>query len=732
MTGKTAKSSIIIALLLAALLPAGRVDAAETISLLVTGNLEGKALPREEGVEKNDPILNLGQSILAERRKNRADLFIDLGNAFYPGALSKYSYGAAMMDFFEYFNCAASLVSSKDLRIGVDNLLFLQSSRNTKLLSANIVREKTAVYNPSFDLQFRSKKISFIGVSSKKIQFDVAEKNVNRTGLADSIESIRGEVERARKRGADYIVLLSGLRAEENVDVLKAFGEIDMVIAGGDNQGNVAGMTSARLDLADGRPIIFTPKKGGYYLLKLRLGKGIRIKSTVHHDIAYYPTADRKYGEFAKRLGIWREKFREEANRRLLDTGTYECRIHDERIASVLRDRFDAEIAILWKGSVNETVLKGEVKNYDMYRLAGDEFPIFTYTIKGSELQQMPFGGREVIADGLVNGKVQGYPIDPKRSYRIASTQSVYDVVAETLNRPIRYDNSWLNLTDIIADDLQNDRLLFQDNYDYLDNRFRATFDFQLSNYIDYLTVSMGRDTETPTGQPTSTYRQWGMENTIVATIYNRYHRLILTPYMNYAELRQENKDYETGTVTTQKFFVSNLLRGTLEYNLTLSPIIGPYHRSQAETVVKKDEDGLRPTIIRETVGARFRVASSDSRASFEGKLGAGFEKKVHDPTDSPVYGLETILNFNWEFVKKLTYSFKLDSFVSKTSHASSGEKGNIRAEITNGLSFSLNSFLSISSKYKIFYYRVQGESDDYLFKQVYTSADLKTDFKLY
>jgi hypothetical protein len=148
--------------------------------------------------------------------------------------------------------------------------------------------------------------------------------------------------------------------------------------------------------------------------------------------------------------------------------------------------------------------------------------------------------------------------------------------------------------------------------------------------------------------------------------------------------------------------------------------------------VVKKDEDGLRPTIIRETVGARFRVASSDSRASFEGKLGAGFEKKVHDPTDSPVYGLETILNFNWEFVKKLTYSFKLDSFVSKTSHASSGEKGNIRAEITNGLSFSLNSFLSISSKYKIFYYRVQGESDDYLFKQVYTSADLKTDFKLY
>ncbi|MBP7583044.1 MAG: hypothetical protein KBA61_03350, partial [Spirochaetes bacterium] len=116
--------------------------ARESLSLVVTANLEGRAsLGMEE--EENDFLLKLGQSLIHEKGRGRAELYLDLGNAFYPGALSRFSFGSVMMDFFGFFDCAATLISSQDMRIGVNNLDFVKHNRKTRLLSANIVRRDT-------------------------------------------------------------------------------------------------------------------------------------------------------------------------------------------------------------------------------------------------------------------------------------------------------------------------------------------------------------------------------------------------------------------------------------------------------------------------------------------------------------------------------------------------------------------------------------------------------------
>ena len=153
-----------------------REGAAERISVIITSNLEGRTMLQGEDYDRSDELLLLGQSILYEKNRNRGDLYVDLGNAFYPGVLSKYSYGSVMMDFFGFFQCNGALVSSKDLRIGVDNLKFLRKSRTTKLLSSNIVRDTKQVFDPFFIHQKGNQKTAFIGVSSKKIQFEIAEK----------------------------------------------------------------------------------------------------------------------------------------------------------------------------------------------------------------------------------------------------------------------------------------------------------------------------------------------------------------------------------------------------------------------------------------------------------------------------------------------------------------------------------------------------------------------------
>ena len=136
----------IFALLLASLLYSTSVLAQTHVSILVTSNLQGKFSLDTDNQDNADPMLVLGQNIVYERSNNDIDLYLDLGNALYPGVLSKYSSGSIMVDFLDYFSCAAVLVSSKDLQVGTQNLLFMEKNKKVRFLSANIIQNgKTPV-----------------------------------------------------------------------------------------------------------------------------------------------------------------------------------------------------------------------------------------------------------------------------------------------------------------------------------------------------------------------------------------------------------------------------------------------------------------------------------------------------------------------------------------------------------------------------------------------------------
>ena len=142
------------------------------------------------------------------------------------------------------------------------------------------------------------------------------------------------------------------------------------------------------------------------------------------------------------------------------------------------------------------------------------------------------------------DNKVQGYIVDDKRLYRIVSTQSVYEDVARIVReRNLAYSNHWKSITDTVREDMENGQALIRSDYGYLERRFRGTIDVALSNYLDYADVSRDEKISTPPGQPKSSYTQWGMENMIVFTVYNNLHQFILTPYMNYVELNEEQKN---------------------------------------------------------------------------------------------------------------------------------------------------------------------------------------------
>ncbi len=693
----------------------------QTMHIMLTSNIEGRSTAIVG--EGKDFLLQLGSSIAHEAERGNVDLYLDLGNGFYPGALSRFSMGAVMMDFFNFFDCAATLVSSKDLRIGINHLEFLQTNKKTKLLSGNIAKGGAPVFEPFLIFEKAGRKIGFVGLSSNSIMVDVAERDVFGISVAGAEDVLTKSISAMKGRGVDYIVLLSGMSNKRNIGILKKFGDINAIIAGGDNAGSISGGKARRIDLEDGRSILFLSNKNSYYMLDLNLEKNFSIRKFSQQSITEKKTASRKFKEFSERLALWKKEYTREGDTAIVTADKKGIRVDDERIGNLLRHTYNCEAAIVAKGSMKGVILAGEVKKNDLIDLTNDEFPLFQYYLSGDRLSKL-LTVKDFHFSGVSNGAIQGYPIAAERAYRLVSTQTVYDRVKRTLKESVAYKNLWRDITEVVESDLKQEKALLFNEYGYLERRFRATVDIKLSNFFDLLNLASDAGFSAP-GGPTASYRQWGLENDIAIVVYNRYHRFLLNPYLNYIEMKKENIDSTTGETATEKLLIKNLLRGIFEYKLNYFTYVNPYHKSQLDTVVKRDEEGNRPAFVREVAGASFTYDT------LEGRLGAGFERKINDPKEEPVWGFETYFLWKFGFLQYFTYSIKYDSFIAK-SDKEDREGGYIRSELTNALEYRITTLIGISLKHRWYYYRTEEEEKSYNYKQYIVSLDVKTDFKMF
>jgi len=693
------------------------LPAAESLRLIVTSNLEGRFSLTEENQEREDPLLLLAQSLFAERRSGRVDLHLDLGNAFYPGLLSKYSYGALMMDYLDFLSCDATLISSQDLRIGADTLDFLQRDRKTRLLSSNIIRSNKQLFTPYLVHSAGKAKIALMGLSSQRILFDVAEKNLYNIQMENGARILKDALDALEKDGIRHVIVLSGMGFRETLALCAEHRRIGLALCGGDNKGELFGQNASRVELSDGRTVLALPEGGGYYLLDLLIDSGISVKSAARKPALHTRTDSDAYRDLLNRVSLWKKRFNEEERVVLLDTGNKEFRLDDGKMPFLLCDRFNAELSAVHRNTISPSTHRGAIMHLDLLRAVNQDYNVFVYSLTGAQIESIVGRDEEILVGGIENNRVQGYRLEKSRRYRVASPQPAFERVEQMLGARLPYRNSWETMSDVILADLKGKKSLLREDYGYLERRFRATIDLFVSNFIDNSVVHRGREDETPPGKPGESYRKWGLENKIDLTVYNRYHKITFTPYMNYVLLyTREEDEYKF-------YYQQNLLRGTLLYQLNLHEVVKPYHKSQCDTVVRR-VDRRRPVEIRETAGLLFYSEF------ISGKLGGGFEKKIYDPEGKPYAGLEAILNVRYTFFRFVSYVLNADSFFS--GKQSRGDAFFIRADIENMLSFNLDSMVSISFKHKWYYLRSRELARAYVDSQLVTSLDVKTDFKLW
>ena len=686
------------------------VQAQEPISIILTSNLQGKFSIKIESQEKTDPLLLLAQNIVHEF-DNGADLYLDLGNAFYPGVLSKYSMGSAMIDFLDYFSCAAVLVSSKDLQVGTNNLEFLQKDKRVRLLSANIVKENGPIFTPWLEVERQGTRIAVLGISSSKIEFDIAEKDLFGYALSDVQDAVTRPLAEIKAAGIDHIILLSGMNLRDTVNTLESNAEIDIALCGGDYTGHFFSGQASRMDLDDGRSVIMTNEGVDYFRLDLIVDDGIDIASFEPKKAEPRPTDDFFYTSFKNRLTLWKEKFIEDEVRLIANLNAVESSVDDARFTQLLRDRFDCEVAIVEENTINPSSVNQSLRPSDFLSMVNRDYFVFTFSLTGKHLKTVASRQAGLVITGLDTEqlRIQGYPLVDDRLYRVAATQPAMRSIRHMLRERIAFSNTWMTVTDLLKDDLGNEAVVLRDNFDYLDRRFRTTIDAYFSNFIDNSGVKKGDDIEVPAGQPANTYNKWGLEDKIDLTLYNEYHRFVFTPYMLYS---RNDDDY-----------LNNILRGTFLYEYNLFEPIRPYNKFRCDTVVE-DVDGLRPIVLRETLGI------SVLYENFTGKLGFGFEKEVQDPAKAGLYGLEVLAGIRVPFLSYLTYAFDLDVFAGIQDDV--GSPYQIRSEINNAIAVTLNSFMYLSFRHKYFYFYEGAIEQYYQNSQFIVSLDLINDWKFW
>jgi hypothetical protein len=515
-----------------------------------------------------------------------------------------------------------------------------------------------------------------------------------------------------RAAGIKHIILLSGQTLKDTAQILETYPDISMALCGGDYTGQFLAGKASRVDLVDGRSIVMADDSVDYYHLNLVIDGALKVQSFEPRQAQPIPTENFLYEEFKNRLTLWKDKFREDEEGLVAKLSDVEYGVDDLRFGHLLRDRFNSELGVVEENTINKVAITQDVRNSDFLGMVNRDYNIFLISLTGEEINKVLKLKEDLVIAGMdaeTGTQIQGSPLIGTRRYRVAASQPAVQRIQRLLGRKIDISNTWVTVSDLLMEDLQNKQIVLREDYDYLDRRFRTTIDASLSNFIDDSSVEKGDNIETPAGQPSKSYNKWGLENTVDITTYNKYHRFVFTPYMFYS--RQDDS------------YLNNILRGTILYDYNLSEIFKPYNKFRYDTVVE-EVDGQRPSLVRETMGM------SAAYKYFTGKLGFGFEQEVQDPSEAPLYGVEFIVGARVPFLTHFTYTFDLDTFTGIIDEG--GGQWQTRSEINNGISAKINSYLSLSFRHKYFYYDEDATGESYENSQFITSLDLKSDWKFW
>lgn len=689
------------ALLFFLLAPLLALRAEREITIYISANLGGR-FPMDDKIQENR-LLRTAAIIRAAKAQNPNVFYFDMGNVFFPGRLSRFSFGSLTADYLQMVGLDAGLVAAGDLNIGAESLDYIRRARGIRLLSANIFRDKTPFFEPFAVIKKQSLKVGVLGLTSNKTLVSAAEARILNLRLDTNdgvIEKLLGNIQAEKP---DLTIALSGLSLQSSLKLQSAHAAIDLLVSGGDGEDVLYDEPIRSIELSDTRRAVTFPKNTS--LLRLVLKEENErwvIREYTPIDVDAVAIDVDTPVSFLRRLTLWQKGYAASEGDNAKEARFTPFLLTPQFAAGTLRESFGCDVAFIEPDDVDSSQALPIKKKSDVrYRVLND-YNIFTFRLMGDTLQKFYAQSRDFVFSGMEKDSITGYPVRNNVSYRICATQRGYETASTRIGKDLQGNNQWLGLTDTVLQ-MVDERTT--DPNKTADNRFRFLTIFNLSNIYETGNVSNSSNIVVPPGQATASYFKWGLENDVNFLLYNRKHSISFNPYIFY--VRQSDT------------IVRNLLRGDLTYVYNTEWFLRPYQKSRFDTVVVPTA-GQRPSILRETVGGEFKWHI------LTGRLGVGLEKEIVDPATPVKGGIEANVGILWDLFSGIQYKLFFDAFSSRSLE----NFWNHRLEMSNSLIFTIMKPLTFTVSHRL-YYLYQGLAGDFYNSSIVTfSLDMRTTWK--
>lgn len=207
-------------------------DSNKKITILHTNDMHGRFEKTKDSI---------GMDVLATIKKDTPNsILVDAGDAIHGLPFVTLSKGQDAVDLMNVVGYDFMVPGNHDFNYGYERLkeLTLKTGEGKmRVLSSNVKKDGTSVFEPSYVKEINGVKVGFFGLSSEETAYKTNPNNVKGLEFTSPIESAKEEVKNLEEQGADVIVALSHVGTDESsdpttYDIVKAVSGIDVVVDG--------------------------------------------------------------------------------------------------------------------------------------------------------------------------------------------------------------------------------------------------------------------------------------------------------------------------------------------------------------------------------------------------------------------------------------------------------------------------------------------------------------------
>ena len=406
------------------------------LTILHTNDLLGRMVPEpyfDEGYRGG--IARLAFLLEAERSTRKDSiLIVDGGDALGDSPLAGVDAGRMAVRLMSSMGYDAMVVGNHEFDYGLDSLLYRANEAGFHLLGANVraKEDSTALFEPYVLVERSGLRIALVGLLSPHAQEVINPVNSPALEMDDPHRVMKTILQGPAGR-ADLQVVLVHMAAHEAMEMVRAFPQVDLFIAGGFSGDTRKGAREHVVKFAQGGYLVTTPGKGaflGRVDLTVRREEGSAVLVDVLPRLVPVGVQVPRDQTVATLVDQQREIL-ERTHQQEIGHASDPIEDTPQWVADLMRTRLETEVGVINQGTLRQVALEGAIQLGTLARLVRYDDAIVQVEVSGQKLldmaassskrsqasQRLVFSGYDVEA-----GMIGGRPLVPEEKYRVATT----------------------------------------------------------------------------------------------------------------------------------------------------------------------------------------------------------------------------------------------------------------------------------------------------------------------